>query len=56
MDQTPALLGHTSSTLTPKPSCITPQLWYFYLFKLEAVASPDPNPNLSVAALRFPSV
>jgi len=38
MDRTPALHGHTPSTLTPKPSCITPEFWYFYLFKLEVVA------------------
>ena len=45
-----------SNALPPKLSCLTPELRYFYLFKLETVVKPDPNPNLSVAALRFPSV
>jgi len=29
--------GWKSSTLPHKPNCITPELWYFYLFNLEAV-------------------
>jgi len=38
MDGTLPLHGYTSSTLTPKPSCTTPVLQYFYVFNFEAVA------------------